>query len=142
MGFSVSTATAIIGVTIVMALEVSLGAMIPMYTNIQESYQDMKTRSIDELQTDITINDVNVTANASLHDLNITIKNTGCIVLEREYITILIDGVIKDFTSSSAYLYPESIEYYIINGLSGIGEKKIKIIAPNGISCYASYNTP
>ncbi|RLF58585.1 MAG: hypothetical protein DRN27_05015 [Thermoplasmata archaeon] len=140
MGFSVSTATALIGVAIVMSLEVSIGVMIPLYADVSDSYRDMKTRSIDELQTDITINDVNVTSNATLHDLNITIKNTGSIVLEREYITILIDGVIQDYTGSSTYLYPESSDHYLLNGLSGSGEKKIKIITSNGISCYASYN--
>jgi len=140
MGFSISAATAIIGVTLVMALEVSLGTMIPLYTDIQESYHDMKKRSIEEIQTDLSIEQVNATVNASNHDVNITIKNTGSTTIESAYITILIDGEQEAFVCDSSYLYPESSYYLLVNGISGSGEKKIKIITANGISCYETYN--
>lgn len=140
MGFSVAATAAIIGVSILMIIEISMGNVIPMYSDIQESYKDLKDRAINELQTMVTIQNVNVSDNVTLYDLNITVKNSGSTVFDVEYMNVLIEGVPTSFSSSSSYIFPESTSYLNLYGLSGSGVKKVKLILKNGISCYESYN--
>jgi len=139
MGFSVSAAAAIIGVSILMIVEIFVGNTIPLYTDIQESYKDMKNRAIEELQTMMNIYDINTSANASNYDLNITLNNTGSTVINLAYLTLLINGSKTSFTSSSSYVFPENSVYINAYNLAVTGEKKIKIIAKNGISDYKTY---
>jgi archaellum component FlaF (FlaF/FlaG flagellin family) len=139
MGFSVAAAAAIIGVSLLMILEIFAGNTIPLYTEIQDSYKDMKNRAIDELQTMISIQNVTTSPNASNYDVNITVQNTGSTVIDTRYITLLINGTKTIFTSSSAYIYPTSSVYLNSDDLSGNGQKKLKIITKNGISSYETY---
>jgi archaellum component FlaF (FlaF/FlaG flagellin family) len=53
MGFSLVAAAAIVGVSLVMGLEIIVGTTIPTITNINESYNEMRNRAIDQIQTNI-----------------------------------------------------------------------------------------
>jgi len=139
MGFSISAAAAVIGVSLLMIVEISLGTIIPLYVDIQESYDQMKDRAVDELQTSVTIANVNTTVNASGYDLNVTIRNSGSTVIDTRYVHVLIDGASVSFSCSSTYIHPENTNYILVHGLTGSGEKKVKVITQNGISCYDSY---
>lgn len=55
MGFSLTAAHVIIGVSLLLALEVLLGAVIPTFSDLDEAYDDMVNRSIDQMQTRINI---------------------------------------------------------------------------------------
>ena len=55
MGFSLVAAAAIIGVSIVMAIEIIVGTTIPTITDVHDSFDDMRDRAIDQVQTDINI---------------------------------------------------------------------------------------
>ena len=140
MGFSISATTAIIGVAFIMVLEVSMGTIIPVLTEVDESFNDMRQRAIDQLQTNVVINNITVQANASLHDLEIKIKNSGSTVIDKSFITLLINGSLSSFTCSSDYLFPESEYSLFVYGVSGSGSIKVKIITKNGISDYDTYN--
>ena len=140
MGFSVSAAAAIIGVSILMIIEIFAGNTLPLFTDIQDSYKDMKNRGIEELHTMMNINNINTSANASNYDLNLTVNNTGSTIIDLSYLTLLIDGTKTNFNCSSSFLFPGSSVYITRNNLAGSGEIKLKIITKNGISSYKTYN--
>ena len=139
MGFSVSVATAIIGVAILMSLEVILADVIPTITDTHDSYDEMKERAVNQIQTDINITNVRTTDNASNYDLNITVENTGSITLETDNFNILVDGTEHPFRCSKTYLHPENYVYFNVTNLPGSGSRRLKVITNNGISDYYEY---
>lgn len=139
MGFSVSAATAIIGVAILISFEVMVADVIPTIKDTNEAYDEMKERVVDQIQTDVNITSVRTTANASNYDLNITVENTGSITLETENFNILINGTKHTFTCSKTYLHPENSVYFNITNLPGSGNRRLKVVTNNGISDYYEY---
>lgn len=135
-----SAATAIIGVSIVLAIEIIVSTTIPTITDVHDSYDEMRDRSIDRLQTDINITTVTTPGNGSNYDLNITIKNIGSVTLEPADFTVLINGSSKDFIYTSSYLFPENTINLMVYNQPGSGTRRLKIITNNGISDYYSYN--
>jgi len=139
MGFSLTAAAAIIGVAIVISIELIVSTTIPTITDVHESYDEMRDRSIEKVQTDINITSLTTVANASNYDLDFTVKNTGSITLETDYFTVLIDGNKSSFTCSATYLYPEKSAYFILLNLPGSGTARLKVVTDNGISDYYEY---
>ncbi|MBS3749302.1 MAG: hypothetical protein KGY67_06340 [Candidatus Thermoplasmatota archaeon] len=125
-----------------MVLEVSVGTVLPVLTDLDESYDKMRNRAVEELQTDIQINDMSTQANNSLHDLTINLTNSGSTVIETSYITVLIDGSNSVFAVDELYWFPESSYTISVNGISGSGVHQVKVITKNGICDYATYSYP
>lgn len=142
MGFSLVAAAAIIGVSILMAIEIIVGTTVPTLTDVHDSFDDMRDRAIDQVQTDINITDVTSEANGSNYDINITVENTGCITLETTYFNILINGTDKEFTCSKSYLHPENEVYFNVSSLQGTGDRRLKVVTDNGISDYYDFTLP
>jgi archaellum component FlaF (FlaF/FlaG flagellin family) len=142
MGFSLVAAAAIIGVSVLMVIEIIVGTTIPTITDIHDSFNNMRNRSIDQVQTDINITGVTVEVNESDHDINITVENLGSISLETTYFNILINGTEKQFTCSASYLYPEKVVYFNVYNLQGTGERRLKVVTDNGISDYYKFILP
>lgn len=142
MGLSVSAATAIIGVSILISLEFMVANVIPTFTDTDDAYKEMKDRAIDKLQTDINITSITSTGNASNYDLNFTVKNTGSVSLEISYFNILVDGNEYSFTAEKDYLYPEKTSWFNITDLSGSDSATLKIVTDNGISEYSTFSVP
>jgi len=142
MGFSLVAATAIIGVSILIAIEMMIGATIPTLTNVYDAYDEMRDRSIDQLQTDINITSVTTTANGANFDLNFTVKNTGSITLKTNYFNVLVNGTSHSFTSEKTYLYPEGqIWFNVTNLAGGAASHRLKVVTDNGISDYKGFIT-
>ena len=125
-----------------MVLEVSMGTVLPVLTDLDESYDDMRNRAVDELQTNIQITDMSAQANSSLHDLTINLTNSGSTVIETSYINVLIDGSMSVFAIDDLYWFPESSYTVLVNGVSGSGVHQVKVITKNGICDYATYSYP
>ncbi len=142
MGFSLIAAAAIIGVSVLMAIEIILGTTMPTLTNVQDSFYDMRNRAIDQIQTDINITDITVENNGSNYDINITLENLGSTSLDTVFFNILINGTEKQYTCSTSYLHPENKAYFYVSNLQGSGERKLKIVTNNGISDYYKFILP
>ena len=142
MGFSLVAAAAIIGVSILMAIEIIVGTTIPTLTDVHDSFYDMRNRAIDQVHTEINITDVTIEINGSYYDINITVENLGSTSLETIYFNILINGTEKQFTCSTSYLHPENKAYFNVSSLQGTGERKLKIVTDNGISDYYKFILP
>ena len=139
MGLSVAAAAAIIGVSTLIALGYILGSVLPATSNYADSFDDMRNRAVEQIQTDINITSCATPANASNYDLNITLKNTGSIVLKTSDFNILINGTNQEFACTKSYLYPENRTYFNVYDLPGEGSRKLKVVSDNGISDYREY---
>ena len=100
MGFSLSAAAAIIGISMLVAVEILTGSLLPLFTEVNDSYTNMKDRAIDQIQSDIAIINVATPSNGTNHDLNITLENTGSISLETRYFNIF-----NKWNKSSIHLF-------------------------------------
>ena len=139
MGFSHVAAFAIIGVSTLMAIEILTGSILPMINDIDDSYNDMKDRLVDQIQTDINITGVSISGSGPNYDHNITVENIGSVTLNTSDFTVLIDGTTQQFTCSSSCLYPEQNVYFNVTDVAGTGTKRLKVITENGVSDYYTY---
>ncbi len=142
MGFSLVGAFAIIGVSILMVLEILTGSLLPAVTDYNDSYDVMKDRIIEQVQTDILITGTSTSINGSNYDLNITVNNTGGVTLKTEDFNILINGTSFGFTCSNSYLYIDSTVYFNVSAIPGGGDSRVKVVTNNGISDYETYTYP
>ena len=139
MGFSLVAAFAVIGVSILIAIEIFTGSLLPAITDVDESYDDLLDRTVEMAQTDINISSVSISAYGLNYNHSITLKNTGSITLNTSDFTILINGVTQQFICPDSYLYPEKETYLNVSNLPGDGNKILKVISENGISDYYEY---
>jgi len=142
MGFSLVAATAIIGVSLLMAIEIMVGTTIPTLTDAYDSFDNMKDRAIEQIQTDINVTSITTEVNGSNYDINVTLENGGSTSLETRYFNILINGTDTEFTCSSAYLHPENEVYFNVSSLESTGPRRLKIVTDNGISDYYDFTLP
>jgi len=140
MGFSLSATTAIIGVAVLMSIEIIVSTTVPTVTDVNNAYDEMKTRSIEQIQTDVNITNVRTIANGSDYDLYFDLTNTGSTTLETLNFNIMINGTIySSFNCSKDYVHPENSVTYSIDNLNGEGIRRLKIVTDNGISDYYTY---
>ena len=139
MGFSLSASTAIIGVALLISLELAIGTVVPTITEVNDSYKDLKDRAFDQLQTDIEIARVMVTAYGLNWNHTIYVNNTGSTVLKAADCDLLINGIQHAFNTSSVYIYPDTQVEFTVDDLAGSGIKRYKVIAKNGVSDYFTY---
>jgi len=139
MGFSLAAAAAIIGVSTLIVIGTTVENILPAMIDTNDSYNDMKDRGIDQVQTDINITSVITPSNGSNYDLNFTVDNTGSVYLETTNFDILINGTAQQFTCGESYLYPENEVYFNVTNLPGAGTRILKVITDNGISDYYEY---
>ena len=142
MGFSLTAAAAIIGVAIVISIELIVSTTIPTVTDVHNSYDEMRDRAIQKIQTDINISSHITQPNASLHDLNFVVENLGSYTLDTNYFTVLINGTQKPFTSVSRYIHPKESSDFTVLALGGDTTNRVKIVTENGISYYYEYAVP
>jgi len=136
MGFSLSAAFAILGISILISIEIFSANIFPAIDNYDNSNSDMIIRYTNKLETGINITDVNVTANLTNYDYNITIKNTGNIVLDTSKIDILINGYYEEFQCMDRYILPLIQSNFIFRNLDYSGNIRFKVITGNGIEDY------
>jgi archaellum component FlaF (FlaF/FlaG flagellin family) len=142
MGFSLVGAAAVIGVSLLIAVEIFTGGVLPAVSDVNYSFKDMKDRAVDKIQADINITNTSTIAGVKIYHLNATVENTGSITLNTSDFVLLINGTSRSFTCSHSYLYPENIAYFNVSILTGTGTKRLKVIAPNGVSDYEDYESP
>jgi archaellum component FlaF (FlaF/FlaG flagellin family) len=140
MGFSLIASAAILGVTLFMAVEIITSNVLPTIEEINTSYDDMKERITDQVQSDINITTVSRSPNGLNYDYNISVKNTGSISLKTKNFNVLINGMSNSFTCSHSYIYPENTVYFTILNVAGDEIKRMKIVSDTGIADYYVFN--
>jgi archaellum component FlaF (FlaF/FlaG flagellin family) len=139
MGFSLVAAFAVISISILIAIEIFTGSLLPAIKDVDESYDDLADRTVEMVQTDINISSVSVFSYGLNYNHSIVLKNTGSISLNTSDFTILINGLVEQFSCPDSYLYPEKETYLNVSNLPGDGNKILKVISGNGISDYYEY---
>ena len=140
MGFSLTAAAVIIGLSVLIATEIIIGAFAPMVENINESYGDMKNRIVDQVHTGINITNVATTVNGANHNISITVENTGSVVLNTSYFNILVNGTDRQFVCLKSYIYLKNIAYFNVTTLEGnTGPRRLKVVTENGVTDYYEY---
>ena len=134
MGFSLIASSAIIGVAVLISLEIIVGSTVPVITDTHDSYEDMRDRAVDRVQTDITI------TNAQWNNpyTVFSVDNTGSVTVNTSKCTVLFIGVNKTFTCTVAYLHPAQTAIFGVNERLSNGDM-IKLITPNGVEAYYEY---
>ena len=142
MGFSLVGAAAIIGVTLLIIAEIIVGTTIPTITEINDSYKEMKDRSIDQVQTDINITSATAVANGSdHHDLTFVVNNSGSVSLETADFDVIVNGTKVTFTCATTYLFPENEATFTVKYIDGRSvSRRLKVITENGIEDYYTYS--
>ncbi len=139
MGFSLIASAAILGVTLFMAVEIITSELLPTIEGINDSYDEMKTRLRDQVQTDVNITSVIRSANGTNFDYNLSVQNIGSVTLETEDFLILINGIEYQSSCQHRYLYPENMVFFQVDNATGSTPTRIKIITNNGIADYYTY---
>jgi archaellum component FlaF (FlaF/FlaG flagellin family) len=137
MGFSLSAATAIIGVGVFLSVQYMVSDVIPSMTDTHDSLESMKDRAVNQIQSDITVTNVVNTNPGPLYNLSIYVKNTGSTSLELRYFNVLMNGSVQEFSCNDLYIYPEKTVILNVNNQPDRGI--IKIVTDNGISDYYEY---
>ena len=140
MGFSLSAAFAIIGMSIFVAIEIFSTQFSPVIYDYENSNSELIERYIKRIETNINITQVNITSNLTNYDFNITIKNTGANVLKTNEINVLINGNLESFQCNDKYIIPIVETNLILKNLNYNGIVRIKIITGNGIEEYKEIN--
>lgn len=141
MGFSMIAATAVLGLTLFMAVEIITSNLLPTLEDMNTSYADMKERMQNQLLSAINITTVIRSANASNYDYNISVKNTGSATLFTQDFIVLINGSGYQFTCSHETFYPENTAYFQVMNVAGGGPQRVKVITNNGIADYFTATT-
>jgi archaellum component FlaF (FlaF/FlaG flagellin family) len=140
MGFSLTASTVIIGVSVLIAAEIIIGTFSPMVGDINESYDDMNNRIVDQVHTGINITNVATTPNGANHNISIIVENTGSVVLNTSYFNILVNGTDRQFVCSKSYIYLKNIAYFNVTALEGnAGPRRLKVVTGNGVTDYYEY---
>ena len=140
MGFSLSAAFAIIGMSIFVAIEIFSTQFSPVIYDFENSNSELIERYLEKIETNINITEVNATSNLTNYDFNITIENTGSTVLKTNEINVLINGNVESFQCNDNYIIPCVETYLILKNLNYSGIVRVKIITGNGIEEYKEIN--
>lgn len=139
MGFSLVAAFGVISVSILIAVEIMMGGLLPVVTNINESYDKLVKRRVESAHTMITITGVDTSPNGSNWDHNISVENTGSISLKTSDFDIIMNGTRQVYSCADPYLYPEDEAYFYVYNYSSQTNIKLKIVTETGISDYYEY---
>ncbi len=137
MGFSLSAATAIIGVGVFLSVQYMVSDVIPSMTDTHDSLESMRDRAVDQIQSDITVSNVVNTDMGPLYNLSIYVKNSGSTTLELRYFNVIVNGSVQDFSCDDLYIYPEKT--VVLNIVNQPSSGRIKVVTDNGISSYYEY---
>lgn len=138
MGLSVSAATAIIFIAVVLVFGALLGAWDKGQDYLLDSQREIESRHADLLNTRVSI------ANVDQGQNTITIINDGSVTLDVTDVDLLIDGVlsndkISDWTVggvSNTFIWMPTEELVLTLSFDIKGED-IAVITGNGVVAYA-----
>ena len=139
MGFSLSASFAIIGATILVAIEIFTGTILPDTMDIADAFQHRLDHDIKTLQTEIEIASVSLTPNGTNYDFQVNLTNTGSESIYLDKCQILIDGVIIPFTTDVSYVLPLNSTVINLNNIESTGQGRIKFVTSTNCPAYSQY---
>ncbi|MDO9517085.1 MAG: hypothetical protein Q7J10_03440 [Methanosarcinaceae archaeon] len=109
---------------------------------VDDASYDQNELQVKRLQTDILIDSSAPTGSNASYNLTLTVSNTGSETLKSDELNVLVDGVIESYTfaPTTTTWTPDGVIILTVEGLSGVGSHRVKVITENGISDYDTYN--
>ena len=138
MGFSTSSATAIIFTGVIILLGVTANVVFTMYQELSESALDVSDTEYARQRTRVSI--INTSYNSTTVFINVT--NTGEVAMNTDYLDVLFNGTIETEsikirvvggTTSSIWGVHEVL-YLEVDYTSANNWTRIRLITPNGVS--------
>jgi len=142
MGFETSVVIAIFFLSAMVLGTTAYVVMSSSQDLVDDASYDQNEMQIKRLQTDIVIDISTPTGSAASYDLALTITNTGSKTLKSDELNVLVDGIIQTytFTPTTTTWTPDEKKILLIEGLSGGGAHRVKVVTENGISDYDTYS--
>lgn len=141
MGFSVSAAALIVGISLLIAFEGFTTAITPFVSDVHEAYSEMidkKTKA-----SHVSINIINVTTNSNGSgsvDCAIEVENTGSCTITLQRCSLLIDGVLTVFHTNETFLFPGRSATLFVFHLPLSGLTRMKLVTEHNIATYIELN--
>ena len=98
-------------------------------------------RRLEIKNSNFEIVEIETLTSNTTYDLRVVVKNTGATTFDCKKFTILVDGVLVNYTVNVSKLYPlESAEFEVENleGTAG-STHRVVIVSDNGIKRISSY---
>jgi archaellum component FlaF (FlaF/FlaG flagellin family) len=141
MGFSVSAAALIVGISLLIAFEGFTTAIVPLVSDVHQSYSEMMDKKTEASQVSIDIIDVTTNFNGSGYvDCVIDIENTGSSTITLQRCSLLIDGVLTVFHTNDSFLFPGRSATLSVNHLPLSGLTRMKLVTEHNIATYIEVN--
>jgi flagellar protein FlaF len=142
MGFSTSAGFAIIMVGLFISMSFIAGELNRGLNNVNLAIKKQEERKYEIENTDFNILSVNAwNTTLTEYDMEIILENTGSVTLESSKFTVMVDGVVVDFSYNSTYFYPlDNLRLTLTNltGSEGSGHR-LKLVSENGVEKYAEF---
>ncbi|MDY6865181.1 MAG: hypothetical protein SVY15_04315 [Halobacteriota archaeon] len=135
MGFSVSASIAIFLLGSLVMGSLAYTSMSNSARLVNDGQNEQHERMREELQTDINITSTDY--NLTLQRLQVSVENTGSIVLDSSEVDLIIDGTISSslsFSPSKVWI-PENNLIITATGVSS-SPNRVKVVTENGVSDY------
>lgn len=141
MGFSVSAAALIIGISFLIAFEGFTTAIVPLVSDVHQSYSEMMDKKTEASQASIDIINVSTNSNGSGYvDCAIYIKNSGSNTITLQRCSLLIDGILTVFQTNDSFLFPERFATLFVYHLPLSGLTRMKLVTEHNIATYIEVN--
>lgn len=138
MGFSTIAAATIVGLSFIIILGTISGEFLPTLSEVNDSYRNIGRRVLNQVHTGINITSMDVMTPPGDIYLNVTIKNTGSVILNTSDFSIIVNGSLQSFNASEPVIYPENEVFFLVN-VDDSGPKSIKVFTGNGVADYDDY---
>jgi len=137
MGFSVSAAALIIGISFLIAFEGFTTAIVPLVSDVHSSLSEMMDTKIQASQVSIDIINVTTSSNGSGYvDCEIDLMNMGSITIALDRCNLLIDGVLTVFHTNDSFLFPGRSSTLSVYHLALAGSTRMKLVTDQNIATY------
>ena len=142
MGFETSVVIAIFFLSAMVLGTTAYVVISSSQDMVDDASYEQNEMQIKRLQTDIVIDSSTPAGSAASYNLTLTVSNTGSETLKSDELNVLVDGIMQTYTfaPTTTTWTPDGAIALTLEGLSGGGSHRVKVVTENGISDYDTYS--
>ncbi len=142
MGFSVTAAFALLMIACLVAFGAVMAVLDANIKAINAAEKQQTKLKVEKANTDFRIVSRNATnTTISTYTLQVIVYNDGSTTLKSSDFSVLVDGVLENFTYNVSYLFPLKSLLITVDDLPGtVGSThRLEIVSGNGVAKFAEY---
>ena len=142
MGFSVTAAFALLMIACLVAFGAVMTVLDANIKAINAAEKQQTKLKVEKANTDFRIVSINATnTTVSTYTLQVIVYNDGSTTLKSSDFSVLVDGVLENFTYNVSYLFPLKSLLITVDDLPGtVGSThRLEIVSGNGVAKFAEY---